>query len=101
MSRLGVEFSADPYVSLTPSGRFEAKDWGEFDAEFVIGGGPYPKEEEVVEDRRGGLTPFMLGVLKFGPIKPDELVHITNVVRTAPVLVSNSPRSIVESLKVA
>lgn len=101
MRRLGVEFSDDPYIELTSTGRLKCNDWGEFDPEFVVGGGPYPKEEEEVEERRGGLTPFMLGVLKFGPMKPDELALLTRIIRAAPVLVSRSPSSIVDTLKAA
>jgi hypothetical protein len=101
MSRLGVEFAEDPYVRLLPSGRFDCRDWGEFDPGFMVAAGPFPEEPEEVEDRRGGMAPFMFGVLRLGRITAPELVHLARFVRSAPVLASQSPRSIVEALRAA
>jgi hypothetical protein len=98
MSRLGVEFADDPYVRLLPTGRFDCRDWGEFDPEFMVGGGPYPQDPDEVENRRGGMTPFMFGVLRMGRITAAELKHLAAFVRRAPVLSSQSPRAVVEQL---
>ncbi len=101
MSRLGVEFADDPYVRLLPSGRFDCRDWGEFDPEFMVAGGPYPQDPEEVENRRGGLAPFMFGVLRLGRITAPELKHLSSFVRRAQVLSSQSPHAIVEQLAAA
>jgi hypothetical protein len=101
LARLGMEFSTDPYVNLLSSGRFSCRDWGKFEPAFLIGGGPYPEDDYAVEDRRGGLTPFMLGVLRIGKLDPAELAHLARFIRRAPILVSNNPRAVLESLKAA
>jgi hypothetical protein len=101
MSRLGVEFAEDPYVRLLPSGRFDCRDWGEFDPEFMVSGGPFPRDPEEVDNRRGGMTPFMFGVLRMGRITASELKHLAGFVRRAPVLSSQSPRAVVEQLAAA
>jgi hypothetical protein len=101
MSRLGVEFAEDPYVRLLPSGRFDCRDWGEVDPDFMIGGGPYPPDPEQVDNRRGGMAPFMFGVLRMGRITAPELKHLAGFVRRAPVLSSQSPRAVVGQLAAA
>ena len=101
MSRLGVEFADDPYVTLLESGRFRCRDWGEFEPSFLVAGGPFPTDPDEVENRRGGLAPFMFGVARLGRITPPELAHLARLVRTAPVLASQSPRAIVEALQAA
>jgi hypothetical protein len=98
MSRLGVEFAEDPYVRLQPSGRFDCRDWGEFDPEFMVSGGPFPQDPEEVENRRGGLAPLMFGVLRMGRITASELKTLASFVRRSHVLSSQSPRALVEQL---
>jgi hypothetical protein len=101
MSRLGAEFAGDPYVRLLPSGRFDCEDWGEFEPEFMVAAGPYPRDPESVEDRGGAMAPFMFGVLRMGRITAPELKHLAGFVRRAHVLSSQSPRAIVEHLAAA
>lgn len=94
MTRLGAEFAEDPYVTLMPSGAFRCQDWGEFDAQFMIAGGPFPTDEDAVDDRSGGLAPFMFGILRAGQIRPSELALLGKFVRRAPILASHSPQAI-------
>lgn len=101
MSRLGVEFAEDPYVTLLPSGRFECRDWGEFEPEFMVAGGPFPADPEDVDERTGGMAPFMFGVLRLGRITASELAHLARFVRHARVLSSQSPHAVVETLRAA
>jgi hypothetical protein len=101
MSRLGADFAEDPYVSLLPSGKFECRDWGEFEPGFLVSGGPFPTDPEEVDDRRGGMAPFMFGVFRLGRITPAELGHLARFVRHAPVLASQSPRAVMDALRAA
>ncbi|HEY7874621.1 MAG TPA: hypothetical protein VIG64_05815 [Actinomycetota bacterium] len=101
LKRLGVEFANDPYSVLSPDGAWQCRDWGRFSPSFMIVGGPYPDDPEAVEDRQGGLVPFMFGVLRVGRITAPELALLGRFVRTAPLLASFSPRAIVESLTAA
>jgi hypothetical protein len=101
LKRLGVEFADDPYVVLNPDGTFRCRDWGHFAPEFMVAGGPYKGDEETVEDRRGGLAPFMFGVLRIGQITAPELALLSRFVRRSAVLSSRSPGAIVETLKAA
>jgi hypothetical protein len=101
MARLGVEFAHDPYTKLVPSGRFECRDWGEFDPEFLVSGGPFPRDPEEVEVKRGAMAPFMFGVFRLGRITPPELVHLGRFVRNARVLASQSPHAVVTAVQAA
>jgi hypothetical protein len=101
MKRLGVAFAEDPYVVLEPGGTFTCRDWGRFTPEFMVAGGPYEGDEEDVTDRRGGLAPFMFGVLRIGQIAAPELALLARFVRTSPVLSSRSPQAVVATLKAA
>jgi hypothetical protein len=101
MRRLGVEFADDPYVVLNPDGSFRCRDWGDFAPTFLVAGGPYGADEDVVENRRGGLAPFMFGVLRIGRITAPELVHLGRFVRESPVLSSRSPKALLETLNAA
>lgn len=101
LSRLGVEFADDPYVTLMPSGWFKCADWGEFEPRFLIAGGPYPQDDEGLVDKRGGLVPFFFGILRVGQIAPSELVHLAKFVRRAPVLSSRNAQAVVEAVRAA
>jgi hypothetical protein len=101
MARLGVEFADDPYTRLLPSGSFGCRDWGEFDPEFLVSGGPFPRDPEEVEIKRGGMAPFMFGVFRLGRITPVELGHLARFVRRARVLASQSPHAIVGAVHAA
>lgn len=101
MGRLGVEFAEDPYTKLLPDGRFECRDWGQFEPSFLVAGGPFPEDPEEVEVRRGGMAPFMFGVFRLGRITPSELVHLGRFVRSARVVASRSPRAIVDAVQAA
>lgn len=101
MSRLGVDFAEDPYTKLLPSGRFECRDWGEFDPSFLVSGGPFPLDPDAVEVRRGAMAPFMFGVFRLGRITPRELAHLGRFVRNARVLASQSPHAVVEAVQAA
>lgn len=99
MSRLGVEFAGDPYTKLEPSGLFSCRDWGEFEPQFLVAGAPYPEDENDVEDRSGGLAPFMFGILRVGQITAREIAVLSALVRRAPVLASLSPAAIVDRIE--
>lgn len=101
LARLGVEFAGDPYVELLPSGGFSCRDWGEFEPEFLVAGGPFPRDDREVVDRSGGLAPFMFGVFRMGRITAPELALLARFVRRAPVLSSRSPHALVETLQAA
>lgn len=101
MRRLGAEFADDPYVTLLPSGSFRCGDWGEFEPEFLVAGGPFPSDDFAVEDRGGGLAPFMFGVLRVGRITAPELALLARFVRRAPVLSTKSPHALIDVLKAA
>jgi hypothetical protein len=101
LKRLGVKFAGDPYSVLNPDGTWACRDWGQFSPDFMVVGGPYPRDMEAVEDRQGGLVPFMFGVLRVGRITAPELALLGRFVRTAPLLASYSPAAIVETLSAA
>ena len=101
MRRLGAEFAEDPYVVLEPDGSFTCRDWGSFVPDFMVAGGPYEGDVEDVTDRRGGLAPFMFGVLRVGQIGAPELALLARFVRDSPVLSSRSPQAVVATLKAA
>lgn len=97
MTRLGMEFADDPYVRMSADA-FSCLDWGEFRPEFVIGGGPYPRDEDALEKRKGGLTPFMFGILRVGQVTGSDLATIAKLVTDVPVLVSQSPKAVLEAV---
>jgi hypothetical protein len=99
LSRLGVEFAEDPYTRLMASGLFDCRDWGEFEPQFVIAGGPYPADENEVIDRGGGLAPFTFGILRVGQITSPEIAHLSALVRRVPVLASRSPQAVMRLLQ--
>jgi hypothetical protein len=79
LQRLGLAFSNDPWVTLTPEGNFQTTDWGRFRPEFQIAFSA-KGEDDPLEEVKGARVSFLMATYRLGLIPATELHHLVNLV---------------------
>lgn len=98
--RAGLELSDDPYVTMTPDGRFECEGWDPFRPEFVVVKslrGPRGREGENVN--KGALLTFLFGILRVGDMGMVELHHLVSTIKDAEIVAEDEPEELVAVLR--
>lgn len=100
-ARAGLELADDPYLRMTPDGRFECEGWAPFSPEYIVvrkvrGHG---RGEENLN--KGALLTFVFGILRVGDVGMMELHHLTSTIKTAEVVIEDDPVRLVERLRAA
>ncbi len=106
-ARTGLVMADDPYVQMTPDGKFRCEGWDPFDPEFVIvnrlsnlgltaRGLPSPSDEN---HNRSGFLTFLFGILRVGALEAAELRHLTRMIRSVQVVTEDEPERAIEAVR--
>ncbi len=98
LQRLGMEFSNENHVRLTPRRTFLSDAWGEFRPAFVIWLDQDEDPKKVTVKSRG-LGATTLGMYRLGAMPPKELPHLVGVLQSAPLVSATNPRAVVAHLR--
>jgi hypothetical protein len=96
LTRIGGEFSADPYVRLTEQATFSNRDWGEFEPDFVLLSWKNP--DSGVRRIAGAMVPFTLSGFSFGRLLPEDLARLTQACQSMQAFGTADPEALLHRL---
>ncbi len=107
VSRAGLDFADDPFVEMTPDGRFRCEGGDVFHPAFVLVNklatvGASPSGVLAHSDdnvNRGGFLTFLFGILRVGTVRPDELRALGRMIPTLEVVSEADPEEAVEAIR--
>ena len=98
LRRLGVEFAEDPFVTFTESSRFKCRDWGEFEASFVITAGYDNNDPDLIIESTHALLAFQLTTFRMGSIGPKELRRLVAACHGVQSAAAKNPEAVMSRL---
>lgn len=72
LTKLGVDFSTDPFVRFVGDATFACNDWGDFSPRFVALGGAGDSSDQVFRTKGAELA-FVLTTYRMGGLQQEEL----------------------------
>jgi hypothetical protein len=98
LGRLGMNFSNDPYVSLSPEGKMQCTDWGNFEPRFFIIGVGTPQRETIVE-MTGAMALVLMSNSRFGQLDRAELHALAGLFSSVRGVGCRDPKTLVDHLR--
>ena len=98
LARRGMAFDDDPFVHISPEGRFSSSRFGEFDLSFVIASDRDEEDDMEVVTPPPALTAFVVASFRIGLVPQKELPNLVSTIANAIVLGSGEADPLADRL---